>query len=193
VRRRISPSSMAVALAALLVTAALAPAATAQSLYVGGAYSWATTDVKNVNAGLFETKASAYKLLAGLEVGNFFGAEAAWVNFGTYDATGSAGTNQSGQAKLDGWDMALTARLPIGMPLTLYGKLGYFFWDSQISGTQDLIDQLGNRARSGEDPFYGVGLRVNFGRTALFGEWEHYPRGNDVNSDLVSLGLRFSL
>jgi len=194
VRRRTNPGATAVALAALVAAAALAPSAAAQSLYLGGAVSWATLDVTHVDSSLFENKASAYKLLADLEVGNFFGAEAAWVHFGSYDLKSSSDSTQTaGQAKLDGWDMALTAKLPLGARLAAYGKVGYFFWDNEISGTQELINQVSARAKSGEDPFYGLGVRFNLGSAAVFGEWEHYPRGNDVTSDLVSLGLRFSL
>jgi hypothetical protein len=175
-----------------VLVAALAPrGAAAQGAYFGGAYSWSTVDVQNVDAGLFEDKASAYKLFAGLEYGNFWGAEAAWVNFGSFDTRTAEGSDEAqGKAKLDGWDLAFTGRLQLTRWLHVYGKVGYFFWDSQISGAGDFLDQFGERAKSGQDPFYGAGIRLTNNKLALIVEWEHFPRDNDVNSDLVSLGLR---
>jgi len=165
--------------------------AAAQGAYFGGAYSWSTVDVQHVDASLFEDKASAYKLFAGFEYGNFFGVEGAWVDFGSFDAKALEGFDESpGKASLDGWALAFTGRLPLTRWLQVYGKIGYFYWDSQISGTSDFLDQVGERARTGEDPFYGAGVRLTNNKLSLIAEWEHYPRGNDIENDLVSLGLR---
>ncbi len=193
-RERTRLGSMIAVLAVVLAAAALPATAAAQGAYVGAAYSWGTLDVKHVDSSLFDNKARAYKVFAGLDLGNFFGVEGAWVNFGSYDANRLQGLNENpGHAKLDGWDMALTARLTLSSFLTAYGKAGYFFWASQITGADDLLHQVGDRARRGEDPFYGAGLRLSLGRAALIGEWEHFPRGNDIDTDLVSLGVRVNL
>ena len=183
--------------ARLLVGAAVAVAglvgrpAAAQGAYFGGAYSWSTVDVQHVDASLFEDKASAYKLFAGLEYGNFFGVEGAWIDFGSFDAKALEGFDESpGKASLDGWALAVTARLPLTRWLAVYGKVGYFYWDSQVSGTADFLEQVGERARNGEDPFYGAGVRLTNNKLSLIAEWERFPRGNDISNDLVSLGLR---
>ncbi len=189
--RRTPPLPLAFVTIGLLMAAVQSRPAAAQGLYFGGAYSWSTVDVKHVDSSLFDNRASAYKVFAGLEFGNFFGVEGAWLKFGTFDANQLEGFDENpGQAKLDGWDVAITGRLPLARWLAVYGKAGYFSWDSKITGTADFLNQVGDRARSGEDPFYGAGVRLTSGKLSLIAEWEHFPRGNDIDSDLVSLGLR---
>jgi hypothetical protein len=189
--RRTHPIPPAFIAIGLLTAVVSARPAAAQGAYFGGAYSWSTVDVRHVDASLFDNRASAYKLFAGLEYGNFFGVEGAWLNFGTFDANKLEGFDESpGKAKLDGWGVAITGRLPLARWLTVYGKAGYFSWDSKITGTGDLLHQVGDRAKSGEDPFYGAGVRLSSGKLSLIAEWEHYPRGNEIDSDLVTLGLR---
>ena len=168
--------------------------AEAQGLYIGGAYSWAsqTSDGSGFDQEVFEGDASGYKVMAGLDFGHFFGVEGAYTNFGTYDALDLEGFDESpGEAASDGWGLALTARLPLGRTLTLYGKAGYFFWDASVSGTEDFLEQWGDAASSGQDPYYGAGLLLNFGKVGVFGEYERYQM-DDFDFDLVNLGVRLT-
>jgi len=75
----------------------LPPAAAAQGLYIGGAYSWASqsTDNPEFDEDVFEGDASGYKVLAGVELGRFFGLEGSYTNFGTYDALDLEGFDES--------------------------------------------------------------------------------------------------
>jgi hypothetical protein len=183
-------------LLALLTAAVLAvPApADAQGLYVGGAYSWASasTDHPDFDEDVFEDDASAYKVVAGLEFSGFFGVEGSYTSFGSYDAGELEGFDESpGEAEADGWGLALTGNIPIGKIFTFYAKAGYFFWDSKVSGTEDFLDQWGEAATSGEDPYYGAGLRVNFGKLGIFGEYERYVT-DSLDFDLVNIGVRLT-
>lgn len=180
-------------LLAVAVLAAPAPAE-AQGLYVGGAYSWASASADHpvFDEDVFDDDASAFKVVAGLEFGGFFGVEGSYTSFGTYDASELEGFDESpGEAEADGWGLALTGNIPIGKAFTFYAKAGYFFWDSEISGTEDFLDQWGDAATSGEDPYYGAGLRVNLGKVGIFGEYERYVT-DSLDFDLINIGLRLT-
>jgi len=162
--------------------------ATAQGIYLGGVYSWATADTGDVNADLVDDSANAYKLFVGYEFPAIIGLEAGYVDFGTYEVGDFEGEeNSGGDVGLSGWTAALTGRIPLGSLFTIYGKVGYFFWDSEIDAAQD----LGDLNASGDDLFYGAGVRLNFGKFSILGEYEMFD-GDKISNDLFSLGVRFT-
>jgi|GEM_PF-1777138 len=173
-----------------------ATAAAAQGLYVGAAYGWTGVDLaeNGIDWATFDDNADGYKVVAGYR-GQFFGLEGAWVNFGSVDARHLEGFDEGwAEAETDAWSLALTAHLPLGSFLTASAKAGYYFWDSQVRGTDDFLDQWGEAAKSGEDYFYGFGLLVSVSKhLAVVGEWEKYPAGGDFDFEMMSLGVRFSL
>ena len=170
---------------ALVLVIGFAADARAQGVYVGGAYSWATVDTEYVNADLLDDNASAYKLFLGYEFPRFLGLEAGYVDFGSYDI--SFASQAAHEVSSTGWTAALTGYIPLGKFFTVYGKVGYFFWDAEF----DAADDLGDLVDNGEDPFYGAGLRVNFDRFSILGEYEKFD-SNELSSDLFSLGIRFT-
>lgn len=178
---------------AVVAALALAGEARAQGLYLGGAYSWATVDIDDVNADILDDNANAYKAFLGYEFPNFLGLEAGYVEFGDYDVAEFEGFEGStGQFSNSGWTAALTGRVPIGSLVTVYGKVGYFFWDSELDIDGDLGEAIGELSEDGEDPFYGAGVRLNFGRFSVLGEYERYDGSDDFSHDLFSLGVRFT-
>ena len=162
------------------------PGASAQGAYIGGAYSWATLDVSDVNADLVHGRADAYKLFVGVELPEFVGFEVGYVSFGSYKV-GEAGGGTSGNLDSKAWTGALIGRIPIGPLLTVYAKVGYFYWDTQVEG-----QTIGQLIRNGHDPFYGGGVRVNLGKLSVLGEYERFNR-SQLKNDLFSLGLRIPL
>jgi OmpA-OmpF porin, OOP family len=163
--------------------------AKAQAWYLGGAYSWATADIEDVNASLIDDNATAFKLFLGYEFPQIVGIEAGYVDFGSYDV-GSLEGEEDSNASLssNGWTAALTGRIPLGTLFTAYAKVGYFFWDAKVSGGPQGTLYVPD---SGNDPFYGAGLRVNFGKLSILGEYERFD-GGELKNDLFSLGLRLN-
>jgi hypothetical protein len=171
---------------AVVLALGFAADAGAQGVYVGGAYSWATLDIEDVDTDLLDDNASAYKLFLGYEFPKIVGIEAGYIDFGSYDVGEFEDVGDS-TIDADGWTAALTARIPLGKLFTVYGKIGYFFWDAQLDAAED----VGDLTDDGDDPFYGAGVRVNLGKFSVLGEYEFYD-ANDFSNDLFSLGLRFT-
>ncbi len=176
---------------ALVFVLGFAGDARAQGFYLGGAYSWATLDVEDVDAELLDDNANAYKLFAGYEFPQFLGLEAGYLDFGSYDVGNFEEMEDlTANADLSAWTAALTGRIPLGKLFTIYAKVGYFFWDAEVDLAEDFGDLI-DATESGEDLFYGAGLRVNFGKFSILGEYEMFD-GEHFKNDLFSLGLRWT-
>jgi OOP family OmpA-OmpF porin len=163
--------------------------AAAQGFYLGGALSHAA-----INATVIDEARNSYKFFLGYEFPVFVGIEAGWVNFGTFDGviTAAGGSTRVGyDAKTA--TAALTGRVPIGGLVTLYAKAGYMYWSTDVALTGTATDphfEVGTD--HGHDPFFGAGVRFNFGRLSVLGEWERY-RLRDVDINAVSAGVRVTL
>jgi hypothetical protein len=162
--------------------------ANAEGMYIGGAYSWATLRIEDVNLDLVKDNASAYKLFLGYELPQFLGLEVGYIHFGSYDVGGHGEHEGStGTLSSTGWTAGLTGRIPLGSLFTIYGKAGYFFWDAQVKAAKS----IGDLAKSGNDLFYGGGLRLNLGNVSILGEYERFD-SKELKNDLFSVGLRFA-
>jgi hypothetical protein len=130
---------------------------------------------------------SAYKLFLGYEFPKILGLEAAWVNLGGHHEWFQ---NTQGEMHTDGWTAALTGRIPIAEWFAVYGKVGYFFWNTRFDlETGDVIKAGSN---TGEDLFYGVGVRFNSGKLSFLGEYEHYRTIEQSDQKLFALAVRFT-
>jgi hypothetical protein len=185
---RILTSGFLVGAIALTTGLASSQPAAAQGFYLGGAISHAA-----VNETVLEDTQNAYKLFLGYELPKFIGFEAAWVDFGEFD---DVITSEGGSTRV-GYDArtataAITGRIPIGSLVTLYAKTGYMFWSTDISLTGTVTDpDFTEGTDNGSDWFYGGGVRFNFGKFSVLGEWERYQL-SDVDIDAISAGARWT-
>jgi OOP family OmpA-OmpF porin len=182
---RVTVLFAAVGLAALT----LAAPASAQESYLGGTYSWTNLDTSG-NAGSNPTGAG-YKLFIGHDFKNFLGIEAGYTDFGTLKGTASAAGSESAYSfNGTGWDVALTAHIPFGSVVGIYGKIGYLFWTTDLSSA---LADLQTGSSNGSDVFYAAGLRFNLGRiVALLVEYEWDNLGDNTSMNLVNAGLRIN-
>ena len=160
----------------------------AQGSYIGGAYSSAA-----VNETVIDDKANAWKLMLGYEFPVLGGIELQWVDFGEMDGVieAAAGSTNVGYDARTA-TAALTARVPLGRGLTLYGKAGWLYWSTDISLSGTASDpHFEAGSDNGSDPFFGAGLRFNFGVFSVLAEYERYKL-DTVEINAVSAGLRIT-
>lgn len=75
---------------------------------------------------------SAYRVFLGNRLSSSFAVEAGYSNFGIYEVEDidSVGFEENTLA-LTGVDASVLGKLPLGKHLSLYGRLGVFYWEAQ--------------------------------------------------------------
>ncbi len=175
---------LVVAIAAVL---GLAGSAGAQGPYVGG--SVGATDI---DIGIWGNSdhTTTFKVFAGYELPEIVGFEAAWVNLGGHKRQwleSAVGTRQT-----DGWTAAVTGRIPIVSWFAVYGKLGYFFWNTRFDADQWWGNPTTGGSNSGREPFLGVGVRFDSGRLSFLGEYERYKTGDLGDHKVFAFAVRYT-
>ena len=184
---RVPSLTLGVAMLAAMFVFGPADEVRAQGLYAEGAYSWSVLDTNDIDADLVDEDADAYKILIGYEYPQFWGLEVGYLSLGEYEfGEGIGEEDPLGKVESSGWTAALTGRFPIGDSFAIFGKVGYFFWETDVRAVSSAWDLVG----SGEDLFYGAGVQLRFAKYfSILGEYERFE-AEELQSDLFSLGLR---
>lgn len=152
--------------------------------YVGG--SLGQSDISDINCPTgfsCDDKDTAWKIFGGYEINRNFAAEIGYSDLGEFNRS-SALTNRSVEATA--WELTGVGMFPLNNQFSLYGKLGLYYSETEVSGVGD---------DTNTDLTFGAGAQYNFSPTlGLRAEWQRY---NDVSSpiggsdiDVWSLGLR---
>lgn len=145
------------AIAALLLPAlALFPQASraGNEVYGGLGIGYSTFEIDELD---FEAAEFAVRQFLGLGIGDHFGIEAGFVNFGTVD---DRVIDQFGQPSVEytvdtwGYNLTLVGSYPLNSELSAFGKVGMVRWDSEARlKTFPLATK-----QDGDDLVWGAGL-----------------------------------
>lgn len=178
---------------ASLLLAGAGPAA-AQA-YLGFGAGWSDYDQGNVipdliSSGSFDGDATGFKIYGGYRFHPNFAAELAYVDLGKASYRGTFfGTPVTG-GSLETWGLNVSAVgiVPLGPAFELFGKIGFFGWESRARDTTGGIPFSGEADDA--DVSFGLGANFNVSRNvSLRVEWERFKAVDDI--DLLSLGLAF--
>ena len=156
-----------------LLSIALAPAAFSQEqtevsgFYLGGGvgqFNAGIDDVDQVDdtVDAWDDDDTAYKFFAGYRLNRFLGFELDYINLG--EPSGAVVPGFNVDSSVDGFAPYVVGTVPLGKYFEVYGRLGYYFYDANI--TTD--DGLGGRAEfdeESEDLVWGGGIGANIGET----------------------------
>ncbi len=134
----------------------------------------------------FEDRDTSFKILGGYSFNRYFAAEGGYINGGQLNDT-LGGLDI--EIRNDGFYAAGLAKLPLGDVFTLYAKLGYVMYDSEISATNGV--QAFSIRNSDEDLLFGGGCEVRLGdRFRMRAEFEkiNVP---DASFEMISLGANY--
>lgn len=162
-------------------------AASADSgFFIGGGIGSTTIDETFDGIDL-DADSTAYRITGGLKLGELFGIELGYQDFGDIDETIVVGPVSSlTRISADGWTLGGTLGLPVGENVSLFGRAGVFFWDADVSVDGFSIDVPGD-----ENPYYGAGARVKLSSNfSLTGDWSRFEL-DDVDTDVISLGFEY--
>ena len=155
--------------------------------FIGGSLAYAQVGAKidyEEDKDLdFDNDDLGFKVFAGLKWG-MLGAEGGYVNFGNPNGNVNDGEVD---VKLDGFDLFGVLTLPLG-PVDVFGKVGGFVRNSDISGSDILYD-----SDDGFDLCGGVGVALNFGHFGIRAEVEYFDvSGTMDGATMVSAGVVYT-
>ena len=177
-------------------------------LYVGGGFGYSLGDQDEDDLQSLITGAGAtgtvdvddtgfgWKFFGGYDFNQYFGFEGGYVNPGQSDATftltAPAAATGKVTADLDGFTFNGTLSYPVNDQLAVFGKVGAFFWNADLSGTVSGIGTI-SMEDDGTDMMFGLGAKYNFSDTISFrGEWERFSDVSDSDVDLFSVSVQYN-
>jgi hypothetical protein len=172
-------------LALLVLASWKVSAAEDTGFYLGAGIGQAWS--KNADADL-DDEDTAYKAFAGYSFNKYFATEVAYIDGGTFEVRDSISVLR---VKDSGFVASLIGKAPLTDRVSLFAKLGYAFYDNDISLTS------GNTRisvkDSDENPAYGVGATFSFGeRFGMRMEWEAIkPDEGSYHTVILSGSIRF--
>src|SRR4249920_2936312 len=103
---------------------------------------------------------TAYKLFAGYRLNPFLGFELDYVNLGKPSGNVVPGFNVD--SSVDGFAPYVVGTIPLGKYFEVYGRAGYYFYDSTVAMT-DVLDNRVKFDEESQDFVYGGGIGANIG------------------------------
>lgn len=165
-----------------------------EGLYLGlgyGSYNVQVDDVDQTDEAIerIDDDDNAWKVFAGWRLNPYFAFELNYVDFGDpSDQLESSGSSGDYQLDLSGIQPAIYGSFPLG-PVELFGKLGYYFYDVELSvDLDDLGDEVFRSDTSEEDWSYGFGAGVTF-FDRLHAKLEYEKIDSSIVDDLDSIWL----
>ena len=168
---------------ALLLMSSPAWAGGETGIYIGGSLGSAQLDVSYSGVD-FDDNDLAYKIFLGYNFGIIpfidLAIEGSYVDFGS--AEGKV-LGSSAETDVYGLDLFGLIGFNLG-PVSLFGKVGAIYWDSESSAGPDDDDD------SSTDLAYGLGLQVQIASIAVRAEYEKFDL-DVVDIDFLSLGVSY--
>jgi len=181
--------------AALLALGGLVAASqtAAQGFYIGGSVGKSDFDDDNaipdlITSGSVDGSDTGFKIFGGYQFNQHFGVELAWVDLGKagYSGTFSGLPVTGGTVETSGLNLSAVGILPLGSGFALFGKAGFFAWESKAKDVTGGLPFSGKE--DGTDLSYGVGASYDFTKNfAIRAEWERFKAVGDI--DLLSVGI----
>ncbi len=147
-------------------------------------------------ASLIDGEDGSFAVGLGVRLGKYVVFQGEYQDLGTVSAAGPpCGDPEDlcltapGQLEADstGVSVSFLPHIPLTKRVSLYGKLGYVSWDSDISAVQTAGEQF-LETLDREDALYGGGLRLAF--PGPLGVFVEYERLSDI-FEMISVGATF--
>ncbi len=174
--------------------------------YIGGSLGYSNLDQSEsgFNADLATVGITAtsniddndlgWKLFAGYNINQYFGAELAYIDLGEADIdvnfTAPVVATASGNAEVDGFAIVGIARYPVYDQLDVFGKIGAFVWD--IDAEVMLAGTTSSPSEDGTSVLLGAGVEYEFTKNiGVRAEWEYFNDVEDSDLHLLSIGFEY--
>ena len=197
-------------LASLTITLPTIASAAGEKFYVGfGAGSSSTRELWDGFSTLQhkDKQDTGWKVYGGYQFNPTVGVEAFYTGLGEFSAVDVSNTEPSPagiNAAIEGAGAVLTAGMPIWGGFSLFGKLGFIFWDIDTTISQRGVSIFNSGEGYMFDDEHGIGMTFGLAGRYFFTdnigirlEWDWYSVGDgssagDLDVDLFSAGAVFT-
>jgi hypothetical protein len=170
------PAAAAVALALTAGTASAQSEDNDRGFYVGagvGQFNVQIDDIDQTDEAIskLDDSDNSWKAFIGWRLNRYISAELAYIDFGSVrgtfggspSSTTANGSSGNYDVSISGFAPYVIGTIPLG-PVELFGKVGYYFYDTKTSFDLDdpLSHDLADSSTSEEDFVYGAGVGVTF-------------------------------
>ena len=189
-------------LSTILFSSLLFNVSKAEEIYVGIDYLNNEIDsgITNISSTLDEED-SGYSFYGGIPINENLAVEISYQDFGKASLSGVSGNQfkvgsttyeftatATLSVEVESVGYALVPTMPISDNISLYGKLGFHYWDSKFSVTS--TNTTASLDDDGNDVFYGFGAEMDFGNLKWRVGYSLYDvDGDDIDS--VNVGISF--
>ena len=180
-----TPKTAALALVGAILLVPLTASAES-GFFFGGSIGAATLDDTFDGFGV-DTDSTSFRLNAGWQFSDSFALEAGYHDFGKFDEELDIGGVLSDvDLRADGYTLGLTAGIPMGQNLSLFGRAGAFIWEGEAR-----LDGFSVEGFDDENLYYGGGASFKVSeQLSLIGDWTRYEL-DETESDVISIGFRY--
>lgn len=142
-------------------------------------------------AGSCDDKDTTWNIFAGYQFHRNIAVEAGYLDLGDLKASGtSSGAPFSATGDAKGFELLAVGIFPVSDNLAVYGKAGFFRWDSDSRVTQG--GAVFNTSDKGTDLTLGLGVQFNFTRNlGARAEWQRYNDVNRTDVDVLRAAVTF--
>lgn len=200
----IKKASIAAVLAAAMAVSSAAVAQQTQETgwYVGAAFGQAKSDLDCTGTTSCDDSDSSWKIFGGYQINRNFAVEFGYANLGEAKASTPAfffggllipAANVSIEATV--WELVGVGSLPVADRFSLYGKIGLYRSETDISVAFPSVGATSNDSDDNMDITFGFGARYDFTRNfGIRAEWQRYSSVSagdfgDSDVDVMSVGL----
>jgi OOP family OmpA-OmpF porin len=152
--------------------------------YVGA--SIGSTNLDNgVDGFQLDSDSTAKRFYGGYSFNEHFSVDGGYLDLGQFDTfVDSAGNPIQISEDADGFLFAATGSIPLSDKLSLYGRLGAFFWDGEslIGNVDDNVSDV--------NAHLAVGIRaIVYKNLSITADWSRFDL-DGTTADLVAIGLQ---
>ena len=184
----------------LIITCALIYSAICSlSVYAGEGYLGASFGSSKADSEGFKDD-SGFKITGGFQVSESLALEGSYLDLGSFSADADLLEDisnfvdaevLSSSIDISGIELSALASIPVGERISLFARLGIFFWDADISVSVNGFGG-GTESDDGSDLGFGVGAKIEvMEQLSLKAEFSRYDALDDVDFLSAGLDLRF--
>jgi len=158
--------------------------------YIGIGFGQSSLDISDPGADKIDDTDTSLKIFGGFDLNPNFSAEFTYIDFGKFSAHFPL-FDEADRTEGNAFSATAIGRIKIAEKVHLFGKLGFAFWNVDLSANATVLGTPISASGDGNgiDPLFGVGISFSpTNRVSVRVDWEQYKDVGD-GTDLTVPGV----